>query len=103
MAIALDYALARQRRFFVSAETTIGTFVKPAATDAVKVLKANIGFQPTRKDRADSRQSRSTLARITGKTTVPFSIEKYLIPSGTAGTPPDDHLLLYAAIGAYTN
>ena len=103
MAIALDFALARQRRFFVTAETTIGTFVKPAATDAVKALKANIGFTPSRKDRADSRQSRSVLARITGKTSVPFSIEKYLLPSGTAGTPPDDHLLLYAAIGAYTN
>ena len=100
------HGLGRNQRFFAKEEVTYGVYLKPAATDAIKVLSTAMEFGQARDPRTDTRQTRSVLEQITGKKTVPWSVEKHLIPSGTAGTPPDDHEMLLNAIGGavgYTN
>lgn len=103
MGISKVHALGRNQKFFVAHEGTAGTFQKPASADAVKVLSSSFDDQLERKNRMDARATRSVLERITGKGSVAWTMTKYIIPSGTAGTPPDDHLLWYAVMGAYAN
>lgn len=102
-----QWALGRNRRLFAVTETTFGTQVKPTATEAFKALSGAIETHvPNRIERMDNRASRSLEAQITGNIPpVAWSYEGYLIPSGTAGTPPDVHALLLAALGtdSYTN
>lgn len=98
-------ALARETRHFVTAETTFGTLVKPAAAKAVKALSFKISSPaPNRIDVNEARSTRSLLERITGETPpVAFSSSHYIRPSGAAGTPPDLHELIKAVLGTYTN
>ena len=97
-----DHALGRTRTVFAKVETAFKTFLKPAATDAIKVLECKIGYKQERKDREDSRQTRSLVERITGRKEITWSLEGYLIPSGTAATPPDMGVLIKAAMGVQT-
>jgi hypothetical protein len=90
-------------KFFAVIEDTAGTWKKIVGADAAKVLKVDMGAERERHDREDSRQTRSLLERIQGRATVPWSVESYVIPSGAAGTPPDVHALLKAALGAHAN
>lgn len=103
MGLNENHALGRERKFFAVAEVTAGTFVAPASTDAAKMMKVDMSFEPTRSPRGDSRQTRSLMERITGKSKISWSAEGYLIPSGTAGTAPDAHLLFKAVMGSYAN
>lgn len=105
MGLSNPHALGRDRVFYVENETTAGTFVKPTGGDQniAKLLSSSIDLQQERKERNDARSTRSLLERITGKGTISWSIEAYVIPSGTAGTPPDLHELFYAAMGGYAN
>jgi len=102
-----SWGKARDRRLFACTETTFGTQVKPAASDAVRMLTGAIESPADHRiERDDNRPSRSLEAQITGAIPpVPWSFEGYLIPSGIAGTPPDVHALLLAAMGtdSYTN
>lgn len=97
----------RNRRLYAVTETTFGTQVKPAATDAFRAVTGAIESPSDHRiERDDNRPSRSLEAQITGSIPpVPWSYECYVIPSGTAGTPPDVHALLLAALGtdSYTN
>ena len=78
-----DHALGRNRAFFAKVESTYGTFVKPAATDAAKVLNCSFDFKQERKNRMDSRAVRAHYERITGRKEVSWSVDSYLIPSGS--------------------
>jgi len=98
-----EHALGRTQQFFVANEAICGSIQKPVSTDAAKILSASLAVEQERKSRDDKRLTRSLLERITGKASAPWSCESYLLPSGTAGTPPDMHQLLYAVFGAYTN
>jgi len=96
-----DHALGRNRNFFCKAETTYGTFVKPAAADdAAKVLNCSFDFKQERKNRMDSRAVRAHYERITGRKEVSWSVDSYLIPSGSGSTDPDLAPLFKAAMGA---
>lgn len=101
------WAKARNRRLFAVTETTFGTQAKPSATDAFKAMSGGIETHvPNRIVRADNRASRSREGYIQGNTPpVPWSFDGYIVPSGTAGTPPDIHALLMAVMGtdSYTN
>lgn len=101
------FAKARERRLFATTETTFGTLAKAVSTSAFRALSGGISsHQPNRIEREDNRASRSLEAQITGNTPpASWTYECYLIPSGTAGTPPDVHALLLAAMGtdSYTN
>ena len=100
MGTAQDHALGRNRAFFCKAETTYGTFVKPAATDAAKVLSCSFDFSQERRNRMDSRTVRSVSERITGRKAVSWSLESYLVPSGSGSTDPDLAPMIKAAMGA---
>jgi hypothetical protein len=102
MGLTQTHALSRDRKFFSKIESSSGTYEKIAGTDAAKILKADLNVERERKPREDSRQTRSLLERITGRATVPWSIEAEVVPSGAAGTPPDLHPLFVAAMGGPT-
>lgn len=103
MGISNTHALGRNQKFFARLETVAGTFERPISADAARVLQTSIDHQLERRDRVDSHPSRSVLERITGKGSLAWTLESYILPSGTAGTPPDIHPLLYASFGVYTN
>ena len=105
MGTAQRHALPREREIFAKAETVYGTKVAPVSGDAFRVMSANLGSAAQdRTNRTDNRPTRSVEERYVGKYQMAdWSVEKFLIPSGTAGTPPDDVLLLTAAMGKYTN
>jgi hypothetical protein len=80
-------------------ETTFGTLVHPAATDAIKVLKSDFNFGQERKDHPEKGSTRSIINRITGRKNASWSVDKYILPSGAAGTAPDDTDLWEALFG----
>lgn len=102
MSAANPYALGRQERFAAKTETTFGTFIKPAGTDSMKVWQAKMDMKQERVNRGDKRQGRSQVERITRRKTGTWSVEKYLIPNGAAGSKPDDHALLLNCFGTET-
>lgn len=102
MGVSNAHALGRERRFYVKAESTPGTFAKPAGTDAMRVRAANMDWQQQRDNRVDARATRSLLERITNNRVVTWDCTKYLIPSGTQGTAPDDGELWKALFGTET-
>lgn len=102
------HALGRNRKFYAVDETTFGTFVKPTGDNAVKVLSASFDPSQERKNREDSRTTRSHIAddQIDGKKAASWSVEAYLIPSGDATNSttivPDIDQLLTKALGTGT-
>ena len=96
----LEQAYGREQFVFVKKETALGTYVHPAGTDAIQVLSCDLGFKQDRKDIPVKSLSRSNVTRVTGRKSANWSISKYLIPSGTAGTAPDDADLFEALFGA---
>ena len=103
MSLNQKHGLGRERKFFLIDESDCGTFEKPAGVNAAKVLDSIMSFEPTRNNRDDSRQTRSTQERITGKSAVSWSAGGYVIPSGVAGTRPDIHEFLKNLMGTYVN
>lgn len=106
MGLAKLHAIGERRRICVKEQTTLATPVKPtaAAPGAIRVLNASINQTVERIARKFTNlASRARKSRITGKKTTEWSIEKEIIPSGTAGTPPEDHDLWKNALGTYTN
>jgi hypothetical protein len=88
---------------YAVAESTIGTAVVPAATDAFRVTTFDITPNYDRPEVPERTNTRSLQDRISGRKTCNFSISLVNRPSGTAGTPPDYTLLLKHAFGTYTN
>ena len=99
------HALGRNLKFFVTPETTLGSYVALAApasstTEGMRVLSSSFEYAQERVDRADARgDTRSLENRITRRVECTYSVESYLLPSGTAGTAPDIDLLLKAVMG----
>ena len=109
MGVSQIHALGRNRKFFVNEETTyidsenIGTEgIKPAGTDAATVLSASFTPAQERKVRDDARSSRSALEQITGKKSASWTVESYVLPSGSAGTAPDLGPLFKGVMGTET-
>jgi len=101
--MSTEYAYGREEDVFIKSEgTSFGTLVHPAGTDAIKVLKCDIGFTQERGDIFEKGSTRSLINRVTRRKTVDWSIEKYLYPSGVAGTKPDDTDLWEALFGKVT-
>ncbi len=97
-----EHSKGRELKFFAREEGVFGLFTKPTGSDAMKVLSTGMEFGQERAPRNDSRQTRSLLERITRGKTVSWSVEKYLIPSGSPGVPPDDNVLISGAMGIRT-
>jgi hypothetical protein len=100
------HALGRNLKFFVTPETTLGTYAalgdpSSTSTEGMRVLSSSMEYNQERVDRADARgDTRSLEDRITRRVECTYSVESYLLPSGTAGTKPDVDLLLKAVMGA---
>lgn len=104
MTIANTIQLGREAEIFVKAETTIGTYAAPAATDFIVSSGAPEFNQPVSlTDSTEVRNSRSLKDQFRDMTPAgSWSIPMYCRPSGTAGTPPDGAALLKAAFGTET-
>jgi hypothetical protein len=108
MGNAQDHALGRNRKFYAKKEAdgAYGTYIKPVGADAAKVLSCSFDYSQERKNRLDSRTSRSQYTdasdtgRITGRKAVNWSLEAYLIPAGSGSTDPDLFELFEAAMGS---
>lgn len=100
-----DVAVATNTLCFVKAETAVGTLVKPTPTDAVFIL-GDVSL-PWEREILDDEQHRNSPSRTTllaGRyNPASYSIETYIKPSGTAGTPPEVKTLLTSALGSYLN
>ena len=88
---------------YVVAESTFGTAVVPAATDAFRVTSFDITPGFDRPEVPETTSTRSLQERVAGRRSCTWSITMINRPSGTAGTPPDYHLLLKHAFGTYAN
>ncbi len=88
---------------FGVAESTYGVATVPAATDGFRISDFTITPAYDRPEVPETRATRSLQETITGRKSAGWSINLINRPSGTAGTPPDYHLLLKHAFGSYTN
>jgi len=88
---------------YAKAESTFGVAVVPAATDAFRVTSFDITPGFDRPEVPETTSTRSLQERIAGRRSCTWSITMINRPSGTAGTPPDYHLLLKHAFGTYAN
>jgi hypothetical protein len=98
----MEYAYGREENVFVKKEVAMGTYVHPAGTDAIAVLSCDMQFKQDRKKASVKTSLRSQLTKVTGRKSASWSIEKYLLPSGVAGTAPDDADLWEALFGKAT-
>ncbi len=97
------YVVGRSQRFYCKTEATQNTWLPPVADDACKVIQTSFKRSQVRKKRDDAKLTREETERITGQTTVQASIEVYVNPYGSVGTPPDCHPLLLSHFGTYAN
>jgi len=98
-----DGIVGFEEQVYVSKETAYGVFKAPVGTDAIRVISSGLTASQERVNRKDKRSSRSISDRISRKKTAEFTLSMYILPSGTAGTPPDITQALEAAFGTYTN
>lgn len=103
MGLATPHSLGRNQRCYVVRESAFGTYIRPSGSSALKVTKSSMDSTIERIKRRDASQTASTTEGITGRRTASWSVDSYAMGSGTAGTPPDIHDLLYAWFGTYTN
>lgn len=99
----LGTPIGSEEQFYISSETTFGTFVKPNTNDAISIKKSSFEIAQVRENRNDKRNSRSVYERVTRKKTASFTVTMYALPSGTAGTAPDIDAVLEAVYGNHTN
>lgn len=104
MTIANSIQLGREAEVFVKAETTIGTYAAPVATDLIIPSGAPEFNQPVSlTDSTEVRNSRSLKDQFRDMTPAGnWSIPMYCRPAGTAGSVPDGAALLKAAFGSET-
>ena len=77
---------------FVAAETTFGTpaLSYPVGTDAIEIEEVSINTATAPFDRADKHGTPGAIFGGENKWTASGSIKKYILPSGTPATNPDD-------------
>ncbi|MBI5523367.1 MAG: hypothetical protein HY910_12120 [Desulfarculus sp.] len=99
-----DLGLARENIAFTKLESSFGTLASFAATDAVAALGQPSVSQPLSfSDSEEVVNSRSLLTRFRDKTPAgKWSLDLYSRPSGAAGTPPVESVLLECLLGAKT-
>jgi hypothetical protein len=102
MGIAQEHAPGLHQRFFAEPQTLLGTMVRATAAGAFNALKFTLGYTVDRMDRNDNRDTPGLVSRTTGMQKGTFSIDGYLIPSGTAGTAPDMQELFQSVFGTET-
>ena len=88
---------------FFKPESTYGTAVKPAATDAFRATSITMGAPVGREYPNDRRNTRSRIERTESRTPVqPWNATGILRPSGSAGTAPDIGDMIQHTLGTET-
>lgn len=104
MTLANSKALTRETEVFVKKETTFGTLAFPAASDALRVTA--VPTAPQSESFTESEElmaSRSKPDRARDLTPAAnFDLKLYSRPSGAAGTPPQEDVLMECALGQKT-
>lgn len=92
-----------QQKFWVKAETTFDTALASAATDAVNLQELKLEPDQPREPSIEHTGTGSLQSEILRKKQHKWSAVSYVMPSGSATTPPDiGPALLKAAMGAET-
>lgn len=102
MGLQVPHLLGHLSRHFLSTQTAIGTAVRPAAADAIRVIEGSFETENIRHDVESSRPTRSRVERVTGAYKAGWKITKHLIGGAGAGTAPDDFNLWLSAFGSET-
>jgi hypothetical protein len=102
MGLSVPHGQGRLEQAYVVAQTALGTPVFPAGTDAIRILKSEFKRKRNRKPHEHKRATRDLLQRYTSRVEASWMIEKMLMPSGVAGTAPDDDDLWIGGIGTKT-
>ncbi|HWK09904.1 MAG TPA: phage tail tube protein [Vicinamibacterales bacterium] len=98
------YQLGRVGTVFVAAEAAYGTAPGLAATDAIRHLNVNLGYNPRNRVDAPVRHGHPSLVyRRTRRTTGQWSLRGEFYPSGTLNTLPDHDEILEHGLGTKTN
>src|ERR1044072_2406776 len=84
-----DYAVGYRETIFVVPEVTYGVPVHPSPTHAVQFLTASPAYTQERVNRADKTSSRSYRERISHRKSATWSMNLYVLPSGTNTVAPD--------------
>ena len=74
-----------------------------SGADALVAISTDFKETIERMDRKEKGTTRSVFDRVTQKKSAEWSINKFILPSGTAGTPPDDRWLFASAMGTHQN
>jgi hypothetical protein len=98
------YQLGRVGTVFAAAETDYGVAPGFAATDALRHLNVNLGYNPRNRVDAPTRHTHPDLVyRRTRRATGQWSMRGEFFPSGTLNTLPDHDAILEHGLGAKTN
>uniref|UniRef100_A0A6M3J1J3 Putative tail protein n=1 Tax=viral metagenome TaxID=1070528 RepID=A0A6M3J1J3_9ZZZZ len=95
----MPFQYGEGRHGFVVAESTYGTQVVPAATDAFRLTSFDITPAYNRVEVPEQLGTRSLQETVEGRAACTWRLSVAHRPSGTAGTAPDFGLLLKHALG----
>src|SRR5688500_2424278 len=84
-----DYAVGYREVMFIVPEVTFGTPVHPSPTHAALFMSADMNFTHERVNRNDKTSFRSYRQRISHRKSASWSLNLYVLPSGSNLTPPD--------------
>jgi hypothetical protein len=94
-----NYAVGYREVIFLVPETVFGTPVHPSPTHAAQFLTADLSVAHERVNRNDKTSTRSYRERISHRKSGSWSMNLYVLPSGSNLTPPDITDALERGIG----
>jgi hypothetical protein len=83
------YAVGYREVIFVVPETVYGTIVHPSPTHAAQFMTADLAYTQERVNRNDKTSFRSYRERMSHRKSGTWTMNLYVLPSGTNTTPPD--------------
>lgn len=102
MGMQQDQVIPHERRLFVERQGTYDTPARATSAGAVKIKNFTVEYDQARTDRNHNRATQGRRGAVSGEDSVKWTLEKEVIPSGVAGTPPDEHELREAIYGQET-
>lgn len=105
MGLTSPHIVTHRQKFFATLEAAAspGVFVKPTTADGIAVISTDFSPKEAEEPRDDISEGWTHYEYIRQKLLVDASVEMYVVPSGTAGTPPESDFLHRAFWGDGTN
>jgi hypothetical protein len=94
-----NYAVGYREVIFLVPEVTYGVPVHPAPTNAIQFLTADLNVTQERVNRNDKTATRSYRERISHRKSGTWSVNLYVLPSGSNTVAPDIHEALERGMG----